>query len=326
MKSLKSLGLTDNAVTDISPLSALSELESLDISGNPIEDISALADLTHLKSLWMDGMNEGVDLSPLFGLESLEAYVGPALPWSTDRNTVVVGLWPDSAGEASRAAFEAAFEAVGIGRTGSVVAAAGQSAALMDSCIAGTLQPGSDIGGLCLFAGDDEDYSGPLARAVTRGVPVHIMSASVDDPEGIYREICGLYSVDGAFASAGTVAWPTEADASIAVIYTESAASDGLVEVLERASTAVGCTGKLGHLTASADQSLSYLEYCVGGSAGDIRGVLLFPCAGVDYSAAISLANQRGVAIHIVTSQRPADLFDEFCVLYGRTEMDNPYR
>ena len=59
-----------NSVSDLSPLSGLTQLISLGLSGNAISDISPLSGLIHLESLGLEG-NAISDLSPLSGLANL---------------------------------------------------------------------------------------------------------------------------------------------------------------------------------------------------------------------------------------------------------------
>ena len=70
LTQLISLGLSGNAISDISPLSGLTQLISLGLSGNAISDISPLSGLIHLESLGLEG-NAISDLSPLSGLANL---------------------------------------------------------------------------------------------------------------------------------------------------------------------------------------------------------------------------------------------------------------
>ena len=67
---LESVSLQGNAITDISPLSGLTELTFLNLSDNQITDVSALAGLTKLRTLYLDG-NAITDFSPLEKLTAL---------------------------------------------------------------------------------------------------------------------------------------------------------------------------------------------------------------------------------------------------------------
>ena len=70
--NLRELEATFNAISDIIPLSGLSELTRLDLGGNAVSDISALAGLTHLESMTLFG-NGIRDINPLSGLTSLRS-------------------------------------------------------------------------------------------------------------------------------------------------------------------------------------------------------------------------------------------------------------
>ena len=65
--AISNLNLT---VSDLSPILGLTNLRTLSLRGMNITDISALAGLTNLTSLWLDG-NAITDLSPLSGLTNL---------------------------------------------------------------------------------------------------------------------------------------------------------------------------------------------------------------------------------------------------------------
>jgi Leucine-rich repeat (LRR) protein len=47
--NLESLDLSQNAVSDISPLAGLTKLTVLSLAGNPVTDVAPLAKLTNLK-------------------------------------------------------------------------------------------------------------------------------------------------------------------------------------------------------------------------------------------------------------------------------------
>jgi Leucine-rich repeat (LRR) protein len=47
--------LYENQISDISPLSGLSNLTELSLDNNQISDISALSSLTNLEYLWLEG-------------------------------------------------------------------------------------------------------------------------------------------------------------------------------------------------------------------------------------------------------------------------------
>ena len=68
--ALTSLNLSGNSITDIGALSTLGGLSALDLSRNNISDIRALAELTGLRTLYLDN-NPITDFSPLYALENL---------------------------------------------------------------------------------------------------------------------------------------------------------------------------------------------------------------------------------------------------------------
>ena len=70
MTALRSLKLSDNAITSLDFLSPLTSLESLDLSKNDISDLSPLSSLTELYSLHLDS-NNIKDYEPLYGLRKL---------------------------------------------------------------------------------------------------------------------------------------------------------------------------------------------------------------------------------------------------------------
>jgi Leucine-rich repeat (LRR) protein len=65
------LGLSNNRITDISPLAELTNLQTLRLNENQITDISPLAELTELTELYLSE-NRIADLSPLAGLTGLQ--------------------------------------------------------------------------------------------------------------------------------------------------------------------------------------------------------------------------------------------------------------
>lgn len=67
----RNIDLSDNRITDLAPLSGLTNLEELNLSGNQIGFIDALCTLGKLKNLIISD-NEIEDLSPLLGLDGLE--------------------------------------------------------------------------------------------------------------------------------------------------------------------------------------------------------------------------------------------------------------
>ena len=64
--------VNNNSVSNLSPLTGLTQLEDLDLWGNSVSDISALAELTNLTGSSLIG-NSITDLSALAGLTNLEA-------------------------------------------------------------------------------------------------------------------------------------------------------------------------------------------------------------------------------------------------------------
>ncbi len=63
--SLTTLTLSNDGLTDISPLSALGGVQTLDLSNNAIADLAPLAALHELRTLYLDG-NPITDFSPLY--------------------------------------------------------------------------------------------------------------------------------------------------------------------------------------------------------------------------------------------------------------------
>ena len=70
LTNLTELGLQLNSISDISALAGLTEMEFLDLGGNAISDISALTGLTYLRRLWLD-YNSISDISVIAGLTEL---------------------------------------------------------------------------------------------------------------------------------------------------------------------------------------------------------------------------------------------------------------
>lgn len=66
----KIMDLSDNRISDISPLFGLTQLEALNISDNEIQNIDAMSNLVNLKSANLSN-NQIDDISPLFELEML---------------------------------------------------------------------------------------------------------------------------------------------------------------------------------------------------------------------------------------------------------------
>jgi internalin A len=67
----KTIDLSDNHITDLTPLIGLDLLEELNISDNKIGYIDVLSYLKNLKRVYLSN-NSFEDLSPLFELEKLE--------------------------------------------------------------------------------------------------------------------------------------------------------------------------------------------------------------------------------------------------------------
>jgi len=70
-KHVTNLDLSDNTISDISPLFGLSALEDLNLSDNKIESIEVLSNLVNLKSLIL-ASNNITDITPLFELGKLD--------------------------------------------------------------------------------------------------------------------------------------------------------------------------------------------------------------------------------------------------------------
>ena len=71
LTNLRWLNLSSNSISDISPLSNLTNLTELYLSSNPISDISPLSNLTNLHTLFLQG-NSISDISPLSNLTNLQ--------------------------------------------------------------------------------------------------------------------------------------------------------------------------------------------------------------------------------------------------------------
>ncbi len=71
LSHLRTLSLTECALTDLGFLAPLSELTTLYLSDNQIRDLSSLSSLGKLRTLYLDG-NPLDDLSPLYSLTSLQ--------------------------------------------------------------------------------------------------------------------------------------------------------------------------------------------------------------------------------------------------------------
>lgn len=66
----KSIDVSNNRITDLSPLFGLTQLEELNVSDNLIENIDAISNLVNLKCAYLAN-NQIKDISPLFELELL---------------------------------------------------------------------------------------------------------------------------------------------------------------------------------------------------------------------------------------------------------------
>lgn len=71
LTELESLSVSDNAISDLTPVAGLQKLTSLQISNNNVSDLSALGGLGNLKTLYLDG-NPVRDLTPLYRLGGLK--------------------------------------------------------------------------------------------------------------------------------------------------------------------------------------------------------------------------------------------------------------
>ena len=100
--------LGNNEISDISPLSELTNLTFLDIAYNQIVDFSPLANLVNLQELYMTN-NLGIDISPLEGLNLIDFYydapcdIEPLQPLVRERIEnrslpSVVQMWDDVVG------------------------------------------------------------------------------------------------------------------------------------------------------------------------------------------------------------------------------------
>ena len=69
--NLRLINISDNQVTDISPIAGLIELRDLRITGNPVSNILPVRSLTNLTHLWFRRCQVS-DLSPVAGLINLE--------------------------------------------------------------------------------------------------------------------------------------------------------------------------------------------------------------------------------------------------------------
>jgi Leucine-rich repeat (LRR) protein len=71
LTDLTTLSLHDNQITDLSPLAQLTNLTELQLYGNQVKDLAPLAGLTNLKMLFLS-KNRIMDVTPLAGLTKLE--------------------------------------------------------------------------------------------------------------------------------------------------------------------------------------------------------------------------------------------------------------
>jgi internalin A len=70
LKTLTTLNLDGNEITDVKPLAGLTNLIEIDLVDNQITNVKPLAGLTNLTSLVLDG-NQISDVKPLTGLTNL---------------------------------------------------------------------------------------------------------------------------------------------------------------------------------------------------------------------------------------------------------------
>lgn len=82
MTALRFLGLRSQGITDLIPLSALTNLDTLDLFGAPITDITPLASLTNLRFLSLS-QSDVAELSPLAALSELR-YLDLSDCWSLE--------------------------------------------------------------------------------------------------------------------------------------------------------------------------------------------------------------------------------------------------
>jgi Leucine-rich repeat (LRR) protein len=71
LTELVALSLHDNQINDLGPLAELTNLKELQLYGNQIKDLTPLAGLTNLKMLFLS-KNHIMDVTPLAGLTNLE--------------------------------------------------------------------------------------------------------------------------------------------------------------------------------------------------------------------------------------------------------------
>ena len=87
----EALILTDNRISDLTPLATLTGLTILVLTDNKITDLSALSDLDGLEVLYLDG-NEVTDLKPLERLPGLLHVVMGEIPPDGGARDVVTRL------------------------------------------------------------------------------------------------------------------------------------------------------------------------------------------------------------------------------------------
>ncbi|HJO60778.1 MAG TPA: leucine-rich repeat domain-containing protein, partial [SAR202 cluster bacterium] len=85
LTNLRWVGFWDTNISDLGPLSGLTTLESLSLGGNSISDLSPISSLTNLESLYLDE-NSISDLSPTSALTNLR--------WVGFRNNNISNLDP----------------------------------------------------------------------------------------------------------------------------------------------------------------------------------------------------------------------------------------
>lgn len=96
--NLDTLDLGDNWISNISPLSDLTNLTDLALDENRISEISPLSELTNLRYLWLE-FNQISDISPLSGLRRLlsvelhDNMISDLTPLAGLTNLILLRLW-----------------------------------------------------------------------------------------------------------------------------------------------------------------------------------------------------------------------------------------
>lgn len=94
--TLANLSVSDNEISDLSPLSALGGLTMLNLSNNNISDLSPLSGLGVLRTLYLDG-NPIESFEPLYSLSSLSTLSIRNVPISEQQLTALSQALPDCA-------------------------------------------------------------------------------------------------------------------------------------------------------------------------------------------------------------------------------------